>query len=68
MPVVDLIKQEYERLQELSHDELRAESAKLRQQIRDYIKAEEEEIASLKEQAESGEVPIEEVIRRIFAR
>ncbi len=61
MPVVEVIKQEYERLQGFSNDELRAESSALRQKIRDHIKAEEDEIAELKEKAESGEIPIEEV-------
>ena len=61
MPYLELINQEYDRLQGLSHDELRAESAKLRQQIRDFTKSEEDEILSLKEQAESGEVPLEDV-------
>lgn len=60
MPVLLQIKQEYLRFPSLSNDELRAEAIKLRLQISDYIKAEEDEIASLKEQAESGEVPLEE--------
>lgn len=60
MPILDLIKQEYERLQSLGNDELRAESQKLRQEVRDYIKAEQDEIADLKERAESGEIPLEE--------
>jgi preprotein translocase subunit SecA len=59
-PVLEQIKQEYLRFPGLTNDELRAESAKLRQKIRDYIKADEDEIASLKEQAESGELPLEE--------
>jgi preprotein translocase subunit SecA len=60
MPILDLIKQEYERLQNLDNDELRAESGKLREEIHNYIKAEQDEIAELKERAESGEVPLEE--------
>ncbi len=59
-PVLLKIKQEYARFPDLTNDELRAESALLRQKIRDYIKADEDEIASLKEQAESGELPLEE--------
>ena len=60
MPILQQIKQEYLRFPILSNDELRAESSLLRLKIRDYTKAEEDEIASLKEQAESGEIPIEE--------
>lgn len=60
MPILELIKKEYDRLQNLSNDELRAESQKLRQEVRDYISAEQNEIAELKERAESGEIPLEE--------
>jgi len=59
-PVLLKVKQEYLRFPALTNDELRAETAKLRGRIQDYIKAEEEEIASLKERAESGELPLEE--------
>ena len=59
-PVLLRIKQEYLRFPNLSNDELRAESAMLRGKIRDYVKAEEDEIVLLKEQAESGERPLEE--------
>src|SRR5665647_3125819 len=60
MPILQQIKQEYLRFPNMSNDELRAESVLLRTRISDFIKAEEEEIASLKEQAESGELPLEE--------
>jgi preprotein translocase subunit SecA len=60
MPVLELIRQEYLRFPALTNDELRAESVLLKLKIRDYIKPEEDEIATLKEQAESGELPIEE--------
>ena len=60
MPILELIKQEYERLQGLGNDELRAEGQKLRQEVSDYIREEQDEIAALKERAESGEVPLEE--------
>ena len=60
MPIVLQIKQEYLRMVNLSNDELRAESDQLRIRIHEYIKAEEDEIATLKEQAESGELPLEE--------
>ena len=58
MPVVEAVKSEYERIIKMSHDELRAESALVKQKINDYIKAEEDEIAELKEKAE--EVELEE--------
>ena len=60
MPVLQQIKQEYLRMPRLSNDELRSESALIRKKIRDYIKEEEDEIESLKEQAESGTLPLEE--------
>ena len=59
-PVLNRIKQEYLRFPALTNDELRAESALLRSKIYDYVRAEEEEIISLKEQAESGELPLED--------
>ncbi len=59
-PVLQSIKQEYLRFPDLTNDELRAESALLRATIHASVKAEEEEIAALKVQAESGELPLEE--------
>ena len=60
MPIVEKVKAEFDRITGFSNDELRAETDKLRARIKEYIRAEEEEIASLKEQAESGAVPLEE--------
>ncbi|HPR33793.1 MAG TPA: preprotein translocase subunit SecA, partial [Prolixibacteraceae bacterium] len=57
-PVVERIKQEYGRIEQLSNDALREETQKLKQQIYEAVKAEEEEMAELKEKAE--EVDIEE--------
>ncbi len=59
-PVLLKVKQEYLRFPDLTNDELRAEATLLRAKIHNFIKAEEDEIATLKEQAESGEVPLEE--------
>ena len=56
MPVIDLIKKEYERISKLSNDELRAETNIVRGIINEYIKTEEDEIASLKEAAEDVEI------------
>ena len=60
MPVIALIKEEYNRITGFTNDQLRAETVRIKQMVSDYIKAEEDEIASLKERAESGEMPIEE--------
>jgi len=60
LPVLERVKSEFERVTGFTNDELRAETEKLKARIKEYIKAEEDEIASLKEQAESGSVPLEE--------
>ncbi|HWR99687.1 MAG TPA: hypothetical protein VN249_03680, partial [Prolixibacteraceae bacterium] len=60
MPIIALIKGEYSRITGFTNDELRAETQRIKKQVSDYIKAEEDEIAALKERAESGEIPIEE--------
>ncbi len=60
MPVIALIKAEYDRITGFSNDQLRAETTRIKQIVSDFIKAEEDEIAQLKERAESGEMPIEE--------
>ncbi len=57
-PVVEKIKEEYNRITKLSNDDLRSESDKLKQIIIERIKPEEDEIASLKEKVE--EVDIQE--------
>ena len=60
MPVIALIKGEYSRITGFTNDQLRAETLRIKKQVSDYIKVEEDEIASLKEQAESGEIPLGE--------
>lgn len=55
-PIVDKIKEEYNRISQLSLDELRAESEKLKQTIADRIKPEEDQIADLKVKAEEAEI------------
>ncbi|GET28443.1 preprotein translocase subunit SecA [Prolixibacter sp. SD074] len=60
LPVLERVKNEFDRVTGFTNDELRAETEKLKGRIKEYIKAEEDEIASLKEQAESGSVPLEE--------
>ncbi|GET34296.1 protein translocase subunit SecA [Prolixibacter bellariivorans] len=60
MPIVERVKSEFDRITGFTNDELRAETEKLKARIKEYIRPEEDEIASLKEQAESGAVPLEE--------
>lgn len=55
-PIVEEIKKEYERIKDLSIDGLREESEKLKQIIKERIKPEEDEIASLKIKAEEAEL------------
>lgn len=55
-PIVEKIKQEYDRISLLSNDELRKESDKLKKIIDERIKPEEDEIAKLKEEAEEAEI------------
>ncbi len=55
-PLVEKIKKEYDRVSQLSNDQLREESWRLKALIRERIKAEEEELAALKEKAEEVEI------------
>ena len=55
-PLVDKIKIEFDRIEKLSNDGLRNESTKLKQIIDERIKPEEDEIASLKIQAEEADI------------
>ncbi len=59
-PYIDKIKEEYEKLQSLSADELREKSAALKKYVRDKIAGVEKEIEALKEKTESDEVPVDE--------
>ncbi len=61
-PIVDKIKVEYDRIIQLSNDGLREESARLKQIIDERIKPEEDEITSLKEQAEEADIQDSEKI------
>ncbi|WP_163711873.1 preprotein translocase subunit SecA [Mangrovibacterium lignilyticum] len=55
-PILENIKIEYARITQLSNDELRAESEKLKNTLKERIKPEEDEIASLKAQAEDADI------------
>ncbi len=54
-PFADQVIAEYEKLSSISNDELRSLSIKLKQRVRDSIKEEEEQIASLREKASAEE-------------
>ncbi len=61
-PLVEQIKQEYQRLISVSSDELRNETDKLRQVIKDRIKPEKDEIVELQLKAEEAEIQESEKI------
>jgi len=60
-PFVETIKTAYQEIVNLSNDELRDRSQKLKIQVREYIRPDEEEIAALKAKAESDETPVDDV-------
>ena len=59
-PYVEKINTEWERMKNLSNDELRAVSLGLQERIRDRISGDEERISSLKEDIEVRKIPVEE--------
>jgi len=61
-PILENIRNEYARISQLSNDELRAESEKLKQIIKDRIKPEEDSIAALKAKAEEADIQESEQI------
>lgn len=60
MPVVAQVNGEWEKVRKLSHDELREAAAGLKREVREYVRQEEEEIASLKRKIEEERPSIEE--------
>ena len=62
-PFVELIKEEYARIESISNDELRAKTINLKEQIKNHIKPEQEEINKLKEKVENEKPEIDEVER-----
>ncbi|MEQ8324484.1 MAG: preprotein translocase subunit SecA [Vicingaceae bacterium] len=54
-PLVDKTLEAYSKLQDLSHDELRAKTAEFKMRIADHLAADEEVIVQLKEKAESAD-------------
>lgn len=55
-PYVDKIKAAYPEIQKLSHDELRAKTQQIRQQIQEYVAAEKNKVSELKQTIESLEI------------
>lgn len=61
MPVVETIKAAYEKLQNLSNDQLRAKTNELRTFTRDYIAEEEKQINDLRKKAE---LEVEDMVKK----
>lgn len=59
-PYVDMINAETDRIQGMSNDQLRAESAALKKRIRDSIAADQQEIEALKVQLEDPRMDVDE--------
>ncbi len=57
-PVVEKIKEEYEKLVHFSNDELRAKTKEVREEIQLYIKDESARIKELKEKAEDDDIDV----------
>lgn len=55
-PYVERIKAAYPTIEKLSHDELRAKTVEIRQQIQDYVAAEKNKIAELKANVETLDI------------
>ena len=61
-PIVDQIKSTYETIDQLSHDELRAHTARMRQDLRDHVAEEQRQIAELKAKVDSAELSEREAL------
>ncbi len=59
MPIVENVRKEYETLKDISNDELRAETDKLRDRIREYIKEDQAKVDSIKKRIEEENPDIE---------
>ena len=57
-PIVDEILAEYDKLSDISNDELRAKTQELRNEIKNFIKPEEDRVKELKEEAAQDDVDI----------
>ncbi|WP_297718695.1 preprotein translocase subunit SecA [uncultured Porphyromonas sp.] len=56
-PIVDKIKEQYEHVKELSHDQLRERTAQIRQSIQDEVKPERQQIQELKNGIDELDLP-----------
>jgi len=65
-PIVEQIKAEYEKLRNVSDDELRAKTFEFRSRIAEHIKTETDKIAELKEQAEANKYDESRENEKIF--
>ena len=61
-PIVDQIKSTYETIDQLSHDELRAHTARMRQDLRDHVAEEQSQIVELKAKVDSAELSESEAL------
>lgn len=61
-PIVDQIKSTYETIDQLSHDELRAHTARMRQDLRDHVAEEQSQIEELKAKVDSAELSEREAL------
>ncbi len=59
-PLVEKIKEEYGKLEALSHDELRAKTQEFKQRIKEYLAEIDRQIEELKEEAEQPDVELNE--------
>ncbi|WP_423146803.1 preprotein translocase subunit SecA [Rubrolithibacter danxiaensis] len=59
-PLVEKIKQEYEKLSAISNDELRQKTLDFKQKIKEYLADIDQKISALKSKAENPELPIHE--------
>ncbi|MGL5681761.1 MAG: preprotein translocase subunit SecA [Marinifilaceae bacterium] len=59
-PIVAKVNEQWEEVKKLTNDELRAESEKMKQDIRDFIKPLQDEIVALKNEVEENNPSIEE--------
>ncbi|MCD6346791.1 MAG: preprotein translocase subunit SecA, partial [Bacteroidales bacterium] len=60
LPLIEAVNKEFEELTQLSNDELREKSIKLREEVQETFRAEEDEIKEIKDKIEADEIPISE--------
>ncbi|MEA2105308.1 MAG: preprotein translocase subunit SecA [Bacteroidota bacterium] len=57
-PILELIKDEYKKIVQLSNDDLRSEATNIRQEILNHIREENEKVTDLKTKAESDDIDV----------